>query len=83
MRKSGGLEQDGNLESSKKWLSSGYISKGKTIGFVYVVYEKGRESRINPKILTWAIGRMELPFTKMDKALVNSRLKGKIRRLTH
>lgn len=51
MRKSSGLEQDDNLGSRKKWLGSGYISKGKTIGFVYVVYEKGRESRINPKIL--------------------------------
>lgn len=34
------LKQEGNLESSKKWSGSGYILKEKTIGFVYMVYEK-------------------------------------------
>lgn len=68
MRNDDGVEQGGNLGRSKKWSVSGCMLKEKTIGFVYVVYEKGKESRVNPKILACVIGRMELPFTKMENA---------------
>ena len=55
MRNDGGLDQGGNLECSKKTSSSAYILKEETIGFVYVVYEKGKESRINPRSLVLAM----------------------------
>lgn len=41
------LEQGGNLGSNKKWSGSEEM-----MGFVYVVYEKEKESRINPRFVT-------------------------------
>lgn len=77
MRNDGGLDQRGNLGCSKKRSSSAYILKEETVGFVYVVYEKGKESRINPRSLVLAVWRMKLPSTKMEKAWGKSRLKFK------
>lgn len=46
MRNNADLHQGGNLGSNKKWSGSKEMR-----GFVYVVYEKGKESRINPRFV--------------------------------
>ena len=51
MRNNADLDQGGNLGSSKKWSGFRYTSKEETIGFVYVIYEKEKESRINPRFV--------------------------------
>lgn len=44
-----------------------------------MVYEKGNESRVSPRILALAIGRMEKKMEKMEKACRKRKLKRKSR----
>lgn len=67
MKNDDGLEQGSNLGSGKKWSVSGYMLKEKTRTCLCGVWKRKRV-KDKSKDFGMSNGRMELPFTKMEKA---------------